>query len=56
MQGRQRTARVPLRPQQVSGLDQPCHFIRRHESHVSRPSASNDDRLPLVHHLIQNAG
>ena len=56
MQGRQQTARVPWRPEQVSGLDQPCQFVGRNESNVSRPSASNDDRLPLIHDLIQDAG
>ncbi len=56
MQGRQQSARVPWRTEQVSGLDQPRQFIRRNKSHVSRPSASNDDRLPLIHDLIQNAG
>jgi hypothetical protein len=56
MQGLQQTPRIPWRPEQVSGLDQPRKFISRNESDVSRPSASDDYRLPLIHNLIQNAG
>jgi hypothetical protein len=56
VQCRQQAPRVSWRPEQVSGLDQPGKFIGRNESDVSRPSASNDDRLPLIHDLIQNAG
>src|ERR1035437_4687834 len=41
---------------QVSGLDQPGEFTSRNESDISRPSASKDDSLLLVHNLIQNAG
>jgi len=40
----------------VSGLDQPGKFTSRNESDISRPSASNDDSLLLVHNSIQKAG
>lgn len=56
MQGLQQTARVPRRPEQMSGLDQTCKLARRNESDVSGPFAPYDHRFPSIHDLIQNAG
>jgi hypothetical protein len=56
VQSRQQTPRVPRRSKQMGGLDQPRKFIGRNQGDVSRPFAPNDDRLPLIHDLIQNAG
>jgi len=56
LQGRQQTPRIPWRPEQVGGLDEPRKFIGRNKSDVSRSPAPDDYRFPSIHHLIQNAG
>jgi len=56
LQGRQQTPRIPWGTKQVRGLDEPRKFIGRKESDVPRPSAPDDYRLPLIHHLIQHPG
>jgi len=56
MQRSEQASRVPRRPEQVSGLDQPREFTSRNESNIPRPSAPNDDSFLLIHDLIQNAG
>ena len=56
MQCRQQTPCVARRPEQVGCFHQPGEFASRNESHISRPSAPDDDRLLLIHNLIQNGG
>jgi hypothetical protein len=56
IEGRQQTPRIPWGTKQVSGLNQPRKFVGRNESDVSRPSAPDDYRLPLVHDLVEHAG
>jgi len=40
----------------VSGLNQAGKFSGRNQGHVTRASASHNDRFLLIHDVIQNAG
>jgi hypothetical protein len=55
-QRRQQTPRVPWRPEQVGGLDEPSELAGGNEGHIARTSAPDDNGFLLVYHLIQNAG
>ena len=52
--GRQQTARVPWRPQQVRGLYEPRELAGRNEGDITRASAPDNNRFLLVYNLIQN--